>query len=291
MRQEAVSWVRRLLRVLSLVLFAAVGSTLLMRYAPGYFVDSREMDAAHAESARTEIRVLQAEQGSFPLLLKSQLRDWVHGDLGHSRHYDLPVSQLLRERSATTVRLLLRGLGTGWLVALALALPLSGRRTGKGELLITGSTAALLAVPVGVLATLSLLANAGGPALVLALLIAVRDFKLLYRLLRSTWHAPYLLHARSQGFSFAHAARVHLLPVLGSELLAIAMMSLVVALSGLVPVEVIFDVPGLGQLAWSAALNRDLPVLVAVTVLLALCIGVAGLFATGNQSPEAAQCV
>jgi peptide/nickel transport system permease protein len=44
-----------------------------------------------------------------------------------------------------------------------------------------------------------------------------------------------------------------------------------------VPVEVIFNVPGLGELAWNAALNRDLPVLLAVTVIMALAVTLAGM--------------
>ncbi|MGI4829297.1 MAG: ABC transporter permease subunit [Janthinobacterium lividum] len=280
----------RLGRVLSLVLLAALGSIILMRYAPGYFTDSREMDAAYAEGARVRLSSLHDTQGSLPALLRSQLGGWIHGDLGRSRHYDVPVAGLLRERSATTARLLLQGIGTGWLIAFAFALLLSARRTDRGELLLASSTATLLAIPAGVLAMLSLLMNKGGPVLVLALLIAVRDFKLLYRLLRTSWRAPYLLQARAQGFSFFQTARVHLLPVVGFELLAIAMMSLVLALSALVPVEVVFDVPGLGQLAWSAATNRDLPVLVAVTAVLAACIGLASLIAAPDRATEAAQC-
>ena len=281
----------RLLRVVALVLFAALGSTLLLRLSPGYFVDEREMDAAHAQGARTEIRSLKAKQESIPNLLRVQLSAWARGDLGRSRHYDVPVSELLRARAGTTARLLGRGLLSGWLCALACALPLSSRRTARGEVVIAGATAALLAIPVGVLATVSLLLNRGGPVVVLALLVAVRDFKLLYRLLSSGWAAPHLLHARAGGLTFDRTVRAHLLPVLGAELLAIAMMSLIIALSALVPVEVIFDVPGLGQLAWSAATNRDLPVLVAATGLLAICVGVASLFAQPSTAAEDAACV
>ena len=285
-----LSALRRLARVLSLVLLAAVGSTILMRYAPGYFVDSREMDAAHATTARAQLNAMRAGEASLPALLQGQARRWMHGDLGTSRHYNLPVSVLLRERSSPTAHLLVRGLTLGWALALALALPLSARRSDQGEVFITGWTAALLAVPVGVLATVSLLLNQGGPVLVLGLLIAVRDFKLLYRLLRSSWRAPHLLQARAQGFDFTRMIRAHLLPVLGPELLTIAMMSLVVALSALVPVEVIFDTPGLGQLAWSAAINRDLPVLAAVTALLAACVGAAAMFTDPNRSAESTSC-
>jgi ABC-type dipeptide/oligopeptide/nickel transport system permease component len=35
-----------------------------------------------------------------------------------------------------------------------------------------------------------------------------------------------------------------------------------------IPVEALADSPGLGQLAWRAALGRDLPVLVMITLML-----------------------
>ncbi len=290
MRRITFKFLLRVGRVLSLVLLAALGSTLLMRYAPGYFTEDRELDAAHADNARAQLETLENSQGSLSSLLKVQLKGWAHGDLGRSRHFDVPVSGLLGERSRTTGSLLLRGMGTGWCIAVALALPLSGRRGSRGEVLLAGSTAALLALPVGVLATVSLLLNKGGPVFVLALLIAVRDFKLIYRLLRGNWRSPQVLYARAQGFSFLRIARAHLLPVLGRELLALAMMSLVIALSALVPVEVVFDVPGLGQLAWAAATNRDLPVLVAVTGVLGLCVGLASLFVTPDRSAKVSPC-
>jgi ABC-type dipeptide/oligopeptide/nickel transport system permease component len=44
------------------------------------------------------------------------------------------------------------------------------------------------------------------------------------------------------------------------------------AVGAVVPIEVICDVPGLGQLAWKAALARDLPVLVVLTLLVAIVI-------------------
>ena len=68
------------------------------------------------------------------------------------------------------------------------------------------------------------------------------------------------------------------------------MTSLVVSLSAAVPVEVIFDLPGLGQLAWTAAMNRDLPVLSAVTALLAAGIAVGSLWTVPEQSPESTSC-
>lgn len=280
----------RLSRVLSLVLLAAIASTLLMRYAPGYFTDSRELDAGHAQVVRSQLEGLQSSQRSLASLLKLQCGSWLRGDLGRSRHYDVPVSGLLRERSGPTLRLLGYGVGTGWLLAGLLAVPFSmGRRAG-GDLLVKVVTATLLAIPVGALATASLLLDKGGPVLTLALLVAVRDFKLLYSLLVAGWRAPHLFHARAQGFSRMQSFRVHLLQTLRPELMNLAAMSVIVALSALVPVEVVFDVPGLGQLAWAAALNRDLPVLVAMTALMAVCVAAAGLLTSREYTGGATVC-
>jgi peptide/nickel transport system permease protein len=68
----------------------------------------------------------------------------------------------------------------------------------------------------------------------------------------------------------------YIAPALTPQLGALASLSIVTALSALVPVEVIFNLPGLGQLAWNAALNRDLPVLLAVMILMALAVTVSG---------------
>lgn len=277
-------------RLLSLVLFAALGATLLMRYAPGYLADSRELDAAHAEHVRAQLSQLQTDQATLPRLLQQQCRAWLHGDLGKSRHYAVPVADLLTERYAPTLRLLTAGIALGWALAFAFALPLSMRRRSRGNLLVMVATATLLAVPVGVLATFSLLLNKGGPILTLAVLVAVREFKLLYSLLAAAWRAPHLFHARAQGFSRAHSLRVHIASVLRPELLNLLGMSAIVALSALVPVEVIFDVPGLGQLAWDAAMNRDLPVLVAMTALMAICVGAVGLIITQQDMERSALC-
>jgi peptide/nickel transport system permease protein len=137
--------------------------------------------------------------------------------------------------------------------------------------------ALLLAVPTAAMATLCLLADQGSPVLVMALLLAARDFKFLHHALRSAWLAPHLLQARAQGVPAPRLIAAHILPALAPQLAALASLSIVTALSALVPVEVIFNVPGLGQLAWNAALNRDLPVLLAVTMIMALAVTLAGM--------------
>jgi peptide/nickel transport system permease protein len=277
-------------RLFSLILLAVVGTSVLMYCSPGYFSDAREMDAAHASSARSDLAALQSEQRSLSSLLASQFHAWAQGDLGQSRQYGVPVSLLVRERAGRSVRILATGVLTGWMIAALAAIPVSVVQRTATETLVAIVTALLLALPVGVLATVCVVANTGGPILVLALVVAVRDFKLIYRMLQTVWRAPYVLHAYASGLSRRQVLRHHLAPVLGRELISLAMMSFALALSLLVPVEVVFDVAGIGQLAWSAAMNRDLPVLAAVTALMATCIGLSSFFMGSEEAMGASQC-
>ncbi len=96
-----------------------------------------------------------------------------------------------------------------------------------------------------------------------------------------------MLQGRAQGLPLQGLIRLHVLPDVAPQLYALATLSLVTALGALVPVEVIFNVPGLGQLAWAAVMNRDLPVLVAVSLLMAGAIGVAGMLSGERQTLEA----
>ncbi len=273
----------RLARIATLVLLAALGTILLMRFAPGYFSDSREMDNRYADTAREAVQKQQRQQGKVFTLTQSLLSGWLHGDPGRSRQYDVPVTELIKPRLQVTGKLLLFGVGCGWLLAFALALPLSARQSNRGEAFIAVPTALLLSIPIGAMATACMVADKGGAVTVLATVIAVRDFKLVYRVLREAGRAPGLLFARAQGTSPFRIAYVHLLPPLTGKLLALALLSFVTALSAIVPLEVIFDVPGLGHLAWSAATNRDLPVLLDVTLLMAAAVGVASMISEPAQ--------
>jgi peptide/nickel transport system permease protein len=62
----------------------------------------------------------------------------------------------------------------------------------------------------------------------------------------------------------------HVLPVAGPQLIALAGVTISLALGASIPVESLCGLPGIGQLAWQAALSRDLPLLVNLTVLVTL---------------------
>jgi peptide/nickel transport system permease protein len=265
-------------------LVAAAGTILLVRFAPGFFSDAREMDAKYAEAARAEIQASQ--QQSVSKIALQEARGWFKGDFGESRQYKVPVSGLIADRTPVSARLLAKGILFGWMLAACTALPISGLR--KGRLLWSLPFTCLLAIPAAAMATACILADVGGPVLVLSLLIAARDFKFLRSLLEGAWRSPHLLQARARGLSAPALVRMHILPNVAPQLCALATLSIVTALGALVPIEVIFTVPGVGQLAWAAVMNRDLPVLVAVTFLMASVVGFAGMLSRLDFPQEAA---
>jgi peptide/nickel transport system permease protein len=268
------------------LLFAAGGTILLVRFAPGFFSDSREMDAKYAQAARADIQAENNQQQSVGLIAIQEVKSWLHGDFGQSRQYQVPVAQLIGARVQVSALLLAQGLSRGWLLAICAALPISALR--QGAVLWRLPFTLLLSIPTAAMATACILADAGGPVLVLSLLIAAREFNFLRSLLEGAWRSPHLLQGRAQGMSPRALVTLHILPNVAPQLCALTTLSIVTALGALVPIEVIFTVPGVGQLAWSAVMNRDLPVLVAVSLLMACVVGFAGMLSTRTVTLEAA---
>lgn len=267
--------VKRLARAMLVVALVVAGSTFLVRFAPGYLSDAREMDARYGGLARAELSAEAARSTSLKQMLQTEFRGWMHGSLGISRQYEVPVAELIQQRLAVTGGLLLRSIISAWVLVLCTALVSSARC--RPSLLWQLPSALLLAVPTAAMATLCMLSDQGGPMLVMTLLVAGQDFKFLDRMLRKAWQQPHLLQARAQGMTTMRLVYAHILPCIASQMFALAALSIVTALSAVVPVEVIFSVPGLGQLAWGAAMNRDLPVLLGVTMIMAVAVTVAGM--------------
>ena len=81
---------------------------------------------------------------------------------------------------------------------------------------------------------------------------------------------PHVLTAKARGLSRARILGWHILPNIAAPMLALAGVTVSIALGAAIPVEVVCDSPGLGQLAWKAALSRDVPLLVNLTLIIAV---------------------
>jgi peptide/nickel transport system permease protein len=272
--------IRRLLAaifsVLVLAVFAAVMTAVLMQLAPGFYTDEAELNPTYGGAV--QIR-LQEQQRSGPGALSrtaALLGGWVHLDFGRSRTWDVPVTEIVRGRVLSSVQLLVRALWMSWLIAASAALVWSSRQRPLYEASVTLIAAGALAAPAGVLATVCILTGRGGPVLVMTALLSARIFRFLRGLLQQAWKAPHIIAARGFGLSSVRIFARGVWPQLLPQVPPLAGMSLMIALAALVPVEVLFDQPGLGKLAWQATTNRDLPVLLAVTLLFASTILTAG---------------
>jgi peptide/nickel transport system permease protein len=111
-----------------------------------------------------------------------------------------------------------------------------------------------------------------GPGYVaLALVVLPRVHRYLSNLIQATAGMPHMITAKAKGISATRLLVWHVLPVVRRELLALAGVSIGLAIGAAIPVEALCGIPGIGQLAWHAALARDLPVLISVSLLVIVC--------------------
>jgi peptide/nickel transport system permease protein len=227
----------------------------------------------------------------------------VHGDLGSSIEYGRPVTDLLLERLPATLLLggtaLLLNFSLGvwlgvrqavrkdrredrWLTTLSLAgyatpsfwlglvlanlvgvrwhlLPPAGMRDPLGQ-------AGLWPASTDVLRHLLL------PALTLSIVNLAGTMRYQRSAMLEVLHLPYIVTARAKGLPEArviwrHAWRNALFPVL-----TLFGLWLPILVSGSVFVEAVFAWPGLGSLAVAAVSNRDYPVLMGVSILVATMV-------------------
>ena len=262
---------------ITLLLGSVLGAALLWS-APGATADDRELDprlsAASIQAIRAE-RVAAASPVRFYL---GYMRGLARGDFGVSQQYGRPVGQILAERLPVTARAMFWGVGAGWLAGLGLALGSVVARIRVFSVIGAALSGATLSLPVAVLALLFLFTGAP-PQAALALVVFPRVYRFAVNLLMEALDAQHVLAARARGIGAIALLARHILPGVAAPLAALAGVSLSIAFGAAIPVEVVCDLPGLGQLAWQAAMARDLPILVNVTLLATLLATSAGLAA------------
>ncbi len=260
---------RQLLFLLCLSVGGALFSATLVRFAPGYGVEERELDPRWSSHSVDALRQKQALHGGLASFYFHYLSALAQGDLGESDSLKRPVRELLRQRLPVTGNSVVRGLGVAWLAAALLA---SLGLASRGWLYQASGTALsslLLSLPSAVVAMLAV--HLRTPVFCA---IGVVVFPRLYRYVRNllvlSYDQPYVLAARARGLGNGAILWRHVLPVAAPPLLALLGVSFAVAFGAAIPIEALCDSPGLGQLAWHAALSRDLPLIVNVTFVVCL---------------------
>jgi peptide/nickel transport system permease protein len=278
------------LLVVSLVIFA------VMDLLPG---DPASIMLGTSASPET-LAALRHELGlDQPLVLRySQwLAGVFSGNLGQSYTYGVPVAGLIFERLAVTLPLALMAIVLSVLIALPLGVLAAARRGGILDAIATIFSQVSIAVPAFWVAllliilfstTLGLMPSGGFPgwrsgflpalqALVMpAVALALPQAGVLTRVARSavldTMHEDFARTAVAKGLSRSAVLWRHIVPNALVPILTILGLQFTFLVAGAVLVENVFNLPGLGRLAFQALSQRDIIVMQDVVLFFAALV-------------------
>lgn len=258
--------------VLTALLGGLLGATLV-RLAPGFGVDERELDSRLSAESQQAIRAEHARDNNIAGFYFRYLGGLLHGDFGFSRSLNRPVSELLAQRLPLTLASLGYGVAGGVSLGLALALLTVWWRAPGTDLVPGILSGIFLAAPAAVIALIFLWLSpwlAAGGRWAIALVVFPHVYRYSKNQLIATAQSPHVLAAEAKGLTGWRVLWAHIFTPSAPQLAALGGISVSLAFGASIPIEVISDTPGIGQLAWRAALDRDLPLLVTITVLVAL---------------------
>ncbi len=293
---------RRLLQAVIVVIGITLVTFLLLHLLPGNPVRA----ILGPRATNEQVHQLTVQLGlNRPLAVQYLvwLNNLIHGNLGYSYKLDQPVTALLGQRIVKTLFLVGVALGLAIVLALPLGVLQAVRRNRPDDYVLTGLSFIFYSMPtfwLGLLlidlfsATLkwfpseapqdqiSVFSQLNGMVLPI-LTLALVTIALFSRYMRSAvleqTVQDYVRTARAKGLSsptvlFRHVVRNALIPVI-----TLIGLSLGGILSGAVVVESIFNYPGMGLLFYQAAQDDDFPVLLGVTVVVAVATVVGNLIA------------
>jgi peptide/nickel transport system permease protein len=260
---------RLIVKVIAVLLIGGFLGATLVRHAPGFGVDEEELDTRLNQQSVQALRRAHIKDENVARFYLSYLGGLLHGDLGVSLSLHQPVRALLSDRFPETLKSVGLGLALGWTAGLALAVIAVIFRWWPVNLVTSLLASILLCIPAAALALLFVIARAPG-RLALGFIVFPKVFSYARNLLAKSASLPHVLTARAKGLNELRIMVWHILPVAGPQLLALAGVSVSVAFAATIPVEVLCDLPGIGQLAWKAALSRDLALLVNITMIVTL---------------------
>ncbi len=256
-------------RIAALTLLGGFLAATMVRMSPGFGTDEEDLALSLSAESHEALRARRMEQGNVARFYLHYAAGVGRGDFGFSRSLNRPVAELLRERLPETLKSVGWGAAGGFAAGLALALATVFWPTRMGDVAAGAGSAFFLSTPAAVLGLLLLWTGVNARWAIAALVFA-QVYRYARNLLAEMSMAPHVAAARARGISAGRILWAHVAAPCAPELCALAGVCATLAFGAAIPVEAVCDVPGIGQLAWKAALGRDLPLLVTITVLLAV---------------------
>ena len=275
-------WSWAVLRVVAVMLMASFAGAMLMRIAPGFSSDDQELNSGLSAQSIQAIRNARLMDADIPHFYASYVASLIHGDLGTSRSLNQPVKDLLRERLPVTLFNLAFALAVGWLLGLALAIAAQIWDTRALSFFANGLSGTFISTPAAALALVFLLLR-WPPAFAAALLVYPKVYRYTQNLLQQSSEMPHVLTARAKGAGPWRVLAWHIAPIAFPQLIALVGVSISIGIGVLLPIEVVSDIAGIGQLAWHAAQARDLPLLVNLTMVVTFVTVCATLISDAAQ--------
>ena len=286
--------VRRIFAVIPVLLLVAVAVFSLLQLTPGDPAQLIAGDTATPEQIQAIREKLHLDQP--PLV---QAMAWgsalAHGDLGTSLLSGVPVTTLIAQRIEPTLMLALLTI----ILAVCVGVPLGTfAATRVGSLidrLVMLLSVMAFSVPVFILAYglvyfislklhwlpaqgyKPLSAGLGAtlnslmlPAVALCGVYMAQIARVTRAAVIEVLTEDFIRTARAKGLSRLYVLIVHALPNAAIPIVTIIGFGVGGLLGGVVVTETVFNIPGLGQLAASAILQRDYPIIQALTLLFAV---------------------
>lgn len=276
-------------RIVLTLLLAGFCGVMLVRFAPGFGTDDRELNVRLSEASIDALRAGR-DRNVVRIYAKFLWRAVAHGDLGESESFSAPVAGLLSERLPLTLRSSGLGLSAAWAFSLLVAAIAGGLGKKVADWAGTGMTEVLLAAPAGLVALLLFVFLDGSvfaPAVGIALVVFPHLYRNQRQLLGEAAGRAHVLSAHARGVRPLRVLWREVLPGALPQLMALAGTSVTLAIGAAIPIETICDSPGIGQLAWKAATSRDLglllPLILVVTAVTLTANFVADWLAGGRK--------
>ena len=291
----AMLFLRRVVQM-ALILLGVAAITFVLLYAlpadPARMIAGRSATAQTVANIRRELGLDQ----SLPVQFWSYLSNLLQGNLGRSYAQKTEVATLIVARLPATLTLMFSGIVVEVVLGLTLGTIAAVRRGGFVDRVVMMASFVGVSAPQFVVALLLLYVFAATlgwfpmsgygtfshvvlPAATLGVLGAGWYARMVRSAMIDVLNQDYVRTARAKGLSSRRITFRHALP--NAVLPVIAMIGIDIGqfMGGVVVVEAVYGWPGIGQLAWQAIQQVDIPIIMGVTLTSALAIILGNLVA------------
>ena len=286
---------RRLVQAAAILFGVALVTFLLLHYLPA---DPAALIAGRSANAQMIANVRHQLGLDLPLPLQfwRYLSGLLQGNLGRSYIQRTDVAALIVSRIPATLVLMVAGILVEVALGLTFGVLAAVKRNGFVDRIVMTLAFVGVSSPQFVVALLLLYVFAATlgwfpmsgygtpshvvlPALTLGLLGAGWYARMVRSAMIDVLHQDYVRTARAKGLTRARVILRHALPNAVLPIVAMIGIDIGQFMGGVVVVEAVYGWPGIGQLAWQAIQQVDVPIIMGVTLVSSLAIVLGNLLA------------